>query len=113
MRPIVVTASTSQTTSNLVRFDEWAFPQISIQCSVSTAGLNYTVQQSLDDPNDPTNPVPLANMTWINHPDTNLVSATTSVQSNYAYCPRDARVVLNSGIGTVTATFIQSNAVTL
>lgn len=112
MRPIIVTTSQSQTTSNLVRLDEWAFPQVAIQCTASGT-VNYTVQQTLDDPNDPTNPVPLANMTWINHPDTNLVSATTSVQSNYAYCPRYARVVLNSGTGIVTATFIQSNSVTL
>lgn len=112
MRPIVVSVSPTQTTSNLVRFDEWAAPQISIQCTASGT-VNYTVQQSLDDPNDPTNPVSLASMTWVNHPDTNLVAATGTIQSNYAYCPRFARVVLNSGTGTVTATFIQSNVVTL
>ena len=113
MRPIVVTTSPSQQTSNLVRLDEWAAPQISIQCTVSGT-VTYTVQQTLDDPNDPTNPVPLASMTWVNHPDTNLVSATTTVQSNYAYCPRFVRVVQTSGsTGSVTATFIQSNVVTL
>ena len=110
MRPIIVTTSQSQTTSNLVRLDEWAFSQVAIQCTASGT-VNYTVQQTLDDPNDPTNPVPLASMTWVNHPDTALVGATGTIQSNYGYCPRFVRVVQNSGTGTVTATFIQANVV--
>ena len=93
--------------SQWVRLDGWALPQTSIQCTASGT-VNYTVQQTLDDPDSPTNPVPAALTTWVNHPDINLVSATTTVQGNYGYVPMFARVTLNSGTGTVTATFLQS-----
>ncbi len=92
-----------------VRFDEWAPSPIAIQTDVSGT-VNYTIQQTLDDPNSATNPVTPANMTWINHPDANLVSATAAVQGNYAYMPVFARILLNSSTspGNVTATFIQT-----
>ncbi len=92
-----------------VRFDDWAPPEIAIQCTVSGT-INYTVQQTLDDPNSPNYTVTPAAVTWVNHPDTNLVSATTTVQGNYAYMPVFARVLVNSSTspGTVTATFLQS-----
>ena len=90
-----------------VRFDSWALPAIAIQC-VASGTVNYTVQQSLDDPNSATDSVTVASMTWVNHPDSNLVAATGNVQGNYAYAPTWARVVLNSGTGSVRATFAQS-----
>ena len=90
-----------------VRLDEWAPSGVSIQVNASGT-VNWTVQQTLDDPNDPSQPVSVSAVTWINHPDTSLVAATTSIQGNYAYIPRYARVVLNSGTGSATATFIQS-----
>lgn len=91
-----------------VRFDDWTPSPTSIQCNV-LGTVNYTVQQTLDDPNSPTNAVAASAVTWINHPDTNLVAATGNVQSNYAYMPVFSRVVMNSGAGTVSATFIQSS----
>ncbi len=91
-----------------VRFDEWAPSPISIQCDVSGT-VNYTVQQTLDNPNSATNPVNVASIAWINHPDTAMVGATTAIQGNYAYMPIFARLLLNSGTGTVTATFVQSS----
>lgn len=94
-------------TSGWVYFDGWAMPQIAIQCN-GTGTVNYTVQQTLDDPLSPTNPVTPVNMTWINHPDSNLVGATGDVQGNYAYMPQWARIYLNSGTGSVVGTFIQS-----
>lgn len=90
-----------------VYFDGWAMPMISIQCNGSGT-VNYTVQQTLDDPNSPSNPVAMGDVTWINHPDINLVGATGDVQGNYAYMPQYARITLNSGTGSVTGTFIQS-----
>jgi hypothetical protein len=89
-----------------VRLDEWALPQVAIQCDVSGT-VNYTLQQTLDDPNSPTNPVAPSAVTWVNTSDTNGVGATGAIQSNYAYAPTFARVLLNSGTGSVTATFIQ------
>jgi hypothetical protein len=75
-----------------------------IQCTVSGTA-NYTVQQTLDDPNSLISPVAAALVSWVNHPDTNLVGASTTVQGNYGYAPVFAKVTLNSGTGVVTATF--------
>jgi hypothetical protein len=96
-----------------VRLDDWALPQIAIQCNVSGT-VNYTVQSTLDDPNSPTNPILPSAMNWINSPDTNAVAATAAIQTSYggyaaypAMTPAFVRVLLNSGTGTVTATVTQ------
>lgn len=95
--------------SEWVRFDDYsAAAQVAIQASVSGT-VNYTIQQTMDDPNDPSrniynNP---AGVVWVNHPDVAFVSATATAQGNYAYTPIFARVVINSGTGTVRATFRQ------
>jgi hypothetical protein len=94
--------------SRPVRFDDFAPSNISIQCNV-TGTANYTIESSLDDPNDPFNPVPLTSMTWIPTSDTAGVGATTSLQSNFLFAPRYARIKLNSGDGSVTATFLQNS----
>lgn len=100
-----------------VRLDEWALPQVAIQCDVSGT-VNYTVQSTLDDPNSPTNPVIPSAVAWVNSPDTNAVAATGQIQTSYggyaaypAVSPTFVRVTLNSGTGTVTATVIQAGAV--
>jgi hypothetical protein len=90
-----------------VRLDEWAMPQTTIQCVVSGT-VNYTVQATLDDPNSLTNPVAINAVTWSDSTDTNAVSATGTVLTYFAYAPIFARVLINSGAGTVTATFAQS-----
>lgn len=91
-----------------VRFDDFAPSNISIQCNV-TGTVNYTVQSTLDDPNDPFNPIPVNSVTWVNSSDTAVVSATTTQQSNFLFAPKYARVKLNSGNGSVVATFLQSS----
>lgn len=93
-----------------VRFDDYAPGSVSIQCDVSGT-VNYTIQQTLDDPNSATNPVTPSAMTWLNTSDTAGVAATAAIQSNYQFAPVFARVTLNSGTGSVTATFLQSGAV--
>lgn len=93
-----------------VRFDDFAPSNISIQCTV-TGTVNYTVQSTLDDPDDPFNPVAENAMTWVDSSDTNVVGATTTKQSNFLFAPKFARIVLNSGDGQVVATFLQSSAV--
>ncbi len=113
MRPITVTVGPNAAPgaqSDWVRFDDWAPGPVSIQCTV-TGTVNYTVQQTLQDPNDPVNPVAPGSLAWVNHPDTHLVGATTTLQSNYAYAPVLARVVLNSGSGSVSTVFLQSSVV--
>lgn len=95
-----------------VMLDTWALPAVAVQVNVSGT-VNYTLQQSLDDPNDPTNPVAAASMVWINSADTTVVGATASAQTNYAFAPRFVRILLNSGTGTATATISQLGSVTL
>lgn len=94
--------------SSWVRFDDFAPSNISIQCVV-TGSANYTVQSTLDDPNDPIAPVAVNSVTWIDSSDTNVVAASSSKQSNFLFAPKFARIKLNSGTGTVTATFLQSS----
>ena len=109
MRPITVTvsdASGGSKSSDLIRFDDWAPAPVSIQVNV-TGTVNYTVQTSMDDPNSATNPVALASMTWLSSSDTNVVGASASRSSYFNQAPVFARVLLNSGNGSVTATFLQ------
>ena len=94
--------------SSFVRFDDFAPSNISIQCTV-TGTVNYTVQSSLDDPNDPFNPVAVNSMTWVDSSDTNVVGATATKQSNFLFAPKFVRIKLNSGSGSVVATFLQSS----
>lgn len=96
--------------SRWVRLDEWAFNGIGIQCDAS-GSVNYTVQSTYDDPNSPTYPVGPSSVTWVNSADTAAVGATGPIQTSFTYIPTYARVLLNSGSGTVTATFVQSGAV--
>lgn len=97
-------------TSNIVRTDDWAPSLISIQCNV-TGTVNYTVQSSLDDPNDPTSPVALGSMTWVSSSDTAAVGATGTIQTNFNFAPKFIRILLNSGSGSVAATMLQSGSV--
>jgi hypothetical protein len=106
-----VTVGTNGVASSAwVRFDNWAPAPVAIQLTASGT-VNYTVQQTLDDPNSPTNPVAAALVTWVATSDTAAVGATGSVQTNYAYAPVYARVLLNSGSGSVTGTFLQQSSV--
>lgn len=96
--------------SRWVRLDSWANAETAIQCNVSGT-VNYTVQVSMDDPNSPTNPVAISSVTWLNTNDTDAVTSVANVFSNFQFTPTFARVLLNSGTGTVTATFAQFNVV--
>jgi hypothetical protein len=93
-----------------VRLDEWSPGTVSIQVNV-TGTVSYTVQSSNDDPNSPTNPVLPSAVVWINTNDTNAVNATASLQTNFLIVPLWGRVLLNSGAGSLIATFVQSGAV--
>ena len=106
----VKAGTTGVATSRWVRFDSWANAQSSVQVDVSGT-VNYTVQVTMDDPNDPFSPTAPVSCTWLSSPDTAVVGQTAAKFSNFAYTPTFARVLLNSGTGTATATFAQfSNA---
>ena len=97
--------------SRPVFLDTFAMPQTSIQVSVSGI-INYTVRQTLDDPNSPNYPVAFNAVTWANHPDSNLVAATGNVQGNYAYVPAMVQLLVNSNTNPAyaTMTLIQADA---
>ena len=90
-----------------INFDSWGFAPTAIQVDV-TGTVNATVQQTLNDCNGPAG---FAAVNWVNHPDANLVGLSTTVQGNYAYAPRWARVLLNSGTGSVTLTLSQAGPI--
>src|SRR5262249_24558815 len=115
MRPVTVWVGpgvSPASTSQMVRFDDYAPGLVAIQVN-SVGTVNWTLQSSLDDPNDQSGQaVAVAMMTWVNSSDSNAVNATTaSVQTNYQFAPKFARILLNSGTGAVTATFIQHGAI--
>jgi hypothetical protein len=83
-----------------VRLDEWATPSVQVQC-VTSGTVNYTVQQTQDDPNSATNPVAPQSVTWAQCPDLNLVAQAATAQAQYTYVPTFIRVLLNSGSGSV------------
>ena len=94
--------------SKWVVFDAFAPNVISIQCNATTP-INYTVQSTLNDPYDPITPVAPADVVWVNSSDTAVVSATATKQSGFTYAPVYARILINSGSGSVAATFLQSS----
>lgn len=91
-----------------VRFDDFAPNYVSVACVISGTA-NWTVQITLDDPNDPQVPIAAGSMTFQNATDTNLVSQAISNRGGIQYAPTFARVVLNSGSGSVRGTFLQSS----
>lgn len=109
-------ATTMSVGTNTVADSQWfmldpyaASAPTAVQATASGT-VNFTIQQSLDNPTSLGNPAITlpSQVTWVNHPDTALVAATGTVQGNYAYAPALAKVVLNSGSGSVAATFIQA-----
>lgn len=102
MRQIVV-AQTAAGSTAAVPLDVHGRPEVSLQVVVSGT-VNYTVQQTLD------NPFTTAVPTWFDHPDSNLVAATANKQGNYAYVPAAVRLTVNSGTGTATLTIAQAGA---
>lgn len=96
--------------SRWVRLDSWANAETAIQCDV-TGTVNYTLQVTMDDPNDPVSPVSVGSVTWLNTNDTDAITAVASVFTNFDWTPTFARILLNSGTGSVTGTFAQFNVV--
>ena len=52
----------------MVNLDTWSGAAMGVQV-VSSLGAAYSLDLSFDDPNDLTNPIPLANMAWERHDD--------------------------------------------
>ena len=102
MKPVTVSVASPATSSAPVILDFFGRPEVALQVVV-TGTINYTIQQTLDDPNA-TSPTPV----WFDHPDANLVSQTVDRQGNFAYMPRAVRIVRNSGSGSARFTVMQA-----
>lgn len=98
--------------SRWVRLDGWAFPQVGLQVDVDGT-IDYTVQQTFDDPNSAVLPVSPEDVTWIDSADSAVVTETATKQSSYAYAPTFVRVVANSGGGSAVLRVTQYGNVPL
>lgn len=94
--------------SQWVRFDDFSATSQATIAAIVSGTVNYDIQTSMDDPNKTASPTPAASMSWLASLDTAVVGATASKSSYFAYSPIYARVLLNSGSGSVTATFRQA-----
>jgi len=77
--------------SRPIFLDRYALAPTALQATVSGT-VNYTVQQTLDDPTD----VGYTSTTWVNYPDGTMASATATAQGSYANLPTCTRITLNS-----------------
>ena len=75
---------------------------VGIGCVV-TGTVNYTIQHTFDDPQNI--------VTWFNHDDPVFVAATANANSNYAYPVTASKILVNSGTGSVTATYVQAGII--
>lgn len=101
-----IATKTGTGSSNIIPFDVMRNPfNVGIGCVVSGT-VNYTIQHTFDW-DETLNGLP-ASPTWFNHDDTALVNATANAESNFAYPCRASKILINSGTGTVTATYIQA-----
>lgn len=109
MQPITVTtsdASGGTVYSSPVRMDTWAHAQSVIQVTV-TGTATYTVETSMDDPNDPINPVAFASMVWVNCGDANLVGKSATAGGGLIVTPVFVRLKQTAGNGSCKMTIAQ------
>jgi len=92
--------------SSWVRLDDYALSQTAIQATVSGT-VTYSIQQTLQDPSSPTNPVNPYSVVWLNTNNTAGVNASTTIQSSYQYSPTYAKVTITAGTGSVSTVFTQ------
>ncbi len=109
MQPITVSttdATVAATYSRPVRLDSWAQAQTAIGVKVS-GSATYTVQISMDDPNDPFAPTAVGSMHWLDAPDANLVDETTAKIGYLTVSPTFVRLKQIDGSGSATMTVSQ------
>lgn len=100
--------------SEWIMCDSWCPGPVSIQVAVYNApgaAVQYTVQQTLDDPNDPASPVPVPYVTWWNCHDVNMVNSNVPAQTYYAAAPRYVRLIQTAGTGIAQLTLSQNGAI--
>lgn len=80
-----------------VVIDRMQNPTTIAVAAVVTGTISYTVQHTFNDPQSG-NP---DTWTWINIEDTNMVSASATKDSNYAFPPTAIAMLINSGTGSL------------
>jgi hypothetical protein len=93
-----------------IMMDSWAYGPVSVQVTV-VGTVNYDVQVTMQDPNSPTDPVTPDQVIWTACADSALVGKTANAIGSLTSVPVYARVLLNSGSGTVSAVFAQPGVV--
>jgi hypothetical protein len=109
MQPVTVSttdATAGTTYSRPVRMDSFANAQSVVQVKV-TGTATYTVETSMDDPDSPFSPVPLASMTWNDALDANLVDESSAKSGVLNVTPTFVRLKQTAGNGTATMTIAQ------
>lgn len=114
MQPHVVYTQDADTqgvqTSDWVMCDSWCPGPVSIQVNVYGVAT-YTVESTLDYPDDPASPVPVAYCNWFPCGDVNLVNSSASAQTYYTAAPRYIRLVQTAGTGIAQMTVSQNGTV--
>lgn len=92
--------------SQWIRFDGFAGPNISIQCKVVGAGsIGYVLQITNDDPNSENYPVPASSMVWSLSPDpavgTPGTPAAATLFTSLSFIPVFARILVEN-VGSTT-----------
>lgn len=100
MRRIVI-SKTGTGSSSLAPMDQYQSP-FNVGIGVVVSGtVNYTIQHTFDDVQNPSvTPV------WFNHPTLN--GLTANADGNYAFPVAAIKVLIGSGSGTATATLLQA-----
>lgn len=102
----ITVGTTGLGASPMLRFDDYSPAVVEAQFVV-TGTVNYSWQQSFDDPNDiaQNTPISRAAMTW-DVSGSNIVN-TTATATVELHAPRFGRIQINSGSGSVRGTFTQ------
>lgn len=108
-----VTAGTSATnplgSSRWVRLDDWAPGPLNIAVTVSGT-ISYTVEGSMDDPNDLTTPVSPGLMSWqVGWFIPGWIASSIDFSSSIAGGPKWIRITANSGAGSARMVVMQSS----
>jgi hypothetical protein len=100
--------------SEWIQMDAWCPGPVAMQVNIYQNPIDppvvFTVQSTLDDPNDPASPVPPYAVSWFNCGDVNFVNASAPAQTYYMAAPRYIRLVQTAGKGIAQLTVCQNGS---
>jgi hypothetical protein len=101
----IIVGTNGVASSRWVNFDPYALASVGVQITVSGT-VNYTLQQAIQTSTATSTLLPYQ-VIFVNCSDLTVVGATATQQTSYLAAPTYAKVTLNSGTGSITATFTQ------